>query len=84
MHSIKCKSNRVEVDHLDDLIRIETYRSLGCEINLDSVYSPCTSNKDRRGNFQETLNNFLCYIEFYCTIQLINNIKSMQFFKFSM
>jgi hypothetical protein len=34
MHSIKCKSNRVEVEHLDDLIRIKTFRSLGCEINL--------------------------------------------------
>jgi len=47
IRSIKCKSNRVEADHLDDLRRIKTYRSLGCEINLDNVYSPCISNKDR-------------------------------------
>jgi len=34
MHSIKCKSNKVEVEHLDDLIMIKSFRSLGCEINL--------------------------------------------------
>jgi hypothetical protein len=80
MHSTKYKSNRLEVEHLDDLIRIKTYRSLGCEINLDSVYSPCISNRDRWGKFHGTWNNFLCWIEFYCTIRLINNIKSTQFF----
>jgi len=53
MHSIKYKSNRVGGDHLDDLIRIKTYHLLGCEINLDSVYSPHISN-DRRGKFHET------------------------------
>jgi len=79
MRSIKCTSNRVEVDHLDELRRIKTYGSFGCEINLDNVYSPCIPNKDRRGKFHETSNNFLCCIELYCTIQLIN-VKSMQFF----
>ena len=53
MHSTKCKSNRLEVEHLDDLMRIKTYLSLGCEINVDSVYSPCVSNKDRRKKFHE-------------------------------
>lgn len=49
MNNIKTKSrNRLEVDHLDKLMRIKFYLTSGQSIDLDSVYKCWKGNKTRR------------------------------------
>ncbi|KAL3874691.1 hypothetical protein ACJMK2_037666 [Sinanodonta woodiana] len=49
MNSIKTKSrNRLQVNHLDNLMRIKFYLSSGSTIDLDAVYKHWTTHKDRR------------------------------------
>ena len=49
MNSIKTKSrNRLEVNHLLDLMRIKFYLSSGNTIDLDAVYKRWATHKDRR------------------------------------
>ena len=49
MNSIKTKSrNRLEVNHLVDLMRIKFYLLLGNTIDLDAVYKRWATHKDRR------------------------------------
>ena len=49
MNSIKTKSrNRLEVDHLDMLMRIKFYLTSGQSVDLDNVYKCWKCNKTRR------------------------------------
>ena len=49
MNSLKTKSrNRLEVNHLDNLMRIKFYLSSENTIDLDAVYKRWTTHKDRR------------------------------------
>ena len=51
MNNIKTKSrNRLEVDHLDKLMRIKFYLTSGETVNLDSVYKFWKDTKNRRQN----------------------------------
>ena len=49
MNSLKTKSrNRLEVNHLENLMRIKFYLSSENTIDLDAVYKRWTTHKDRR------------------------------------
>uniref|UniRef100_H3ACD3 Uncharacterized protein n=1 Tax=Latimeria chalumnae TaxID=7897 RepID=H3ACD3_LATCH len=49
MNIIKTESwSRLEVDHLDKLMRIKSYLTAGDKINLDTVYNYWKLDKDRR------------------------------------
>ena len=49
MNSIKTKTcNRLETDHLQVLMRIKCFQSLGAQIDQDRVYQQWSSQKDRR------------------------------------
>ena len=49
MNSLKTKSrNRLEVNHLDNLMPIKFYLSSKNTIDLDGVYKRWTTHKDRR------------------------------------
>ncbi|KAK3588441.1 hypothetical protein CHS0354_005531 [Potamilus streckersoni] len=49
MNVIKAKSqNRLETNHLDMMMMINSYYGSVFELNIDSVYQLCSSQKDRR------------------------------------
>ena len=55
MNSIKTKSrNRLQVDHLNNLMWIKFFISSENNIDLNAVYKNWTAHKDRREKIQES------------------------------